>query len=123
MATKAFTLLSARKSTESRAAQYAERVADSILLTKINHLKEAIGKIDDKIFDLENFSLETDINAGFKQISKEDIENRFSQLIDLHYEKDLIQAELDSKAKAFELYFGKVQPAAINEVLTAEKQD
>lgn len=105
--TLAFDLLKKRKSTEVKAEQYAKRVSESIKLKVINTLEEKIDDIDDKIFDLENFSLETDHNKGLKQLTKEDIEARFTLLIELGYQKDLLQAELDSKKASFSKYFGE----------------
>lgn len=102
---KALSLLKKRKSVTERSEQYADRIAKSLELSLINPIKENIEKIDDRIFDLENFSLETDLNAGLQQLTKEKAEERFKQIIELHYEKDLLTAQLNSYQNAYDKYF------------------
>ena len=102
---KALTLLETNKTVKERAGKYVERIKKSISLEVIDTLKEKIEKIDDQIFDLENFSLETNLNKGLKQLTKEDCENRFKEIINLEYKKKLLSLELEAKTQAFNKYF------------------
>lgn len=103
---KALTLLRTNKTVNERAEKYTERIRKSLSLKIIDSLKEKIEKIDDKIFDLENFSLETNLNKGMKQLTKEDCEARFEEIIDLSFNKKVLELELAAKQEAFDAYFG-----------------
>lgn len=102
---KAHTLLASMKSVAERADKYADRIKKSLSISIIDNLQERIEKIDDKIFDLENFALETNLNKGMVQLTKEDCEKRFASIIDLKFEQSLLQAELDAKKVAFDELF------------------
>ena len=102
---KAELLLNKSKSVIERASKYSKRIAKSLEIKMIDSLKENIEKMDDQIFDLENFSLKTDINKGRETLTKEDIEERFEKIIKLHYERDLTTAKLKSFENAFNKYF------------------
>lgn len=73
----------------------------------IHPLKTQINKLDDEIFDLENISLETDKNADQTGLTQTDIENRFKQIIEKNYQKDLLEAKLKSYEKAYNRYFSE----------------
>ena len=105
MNTKAFNLLDGAKSVSARASQYASRIKKSIELKIINALEEEIGALNDKIFDLEDFSLETDKNRGVEKITKEAAEQRFTDIINIKFEIDMKKAELKSKKKSFNELF------------------
>lgn len=102
---RAHELLATVKSIGERAATYAERIKKSLQLSMILPLEEEIEGIDDEIFDLESFTLETDLNKGMKQLTKEDCEERFSKIIELRYKKKLKVLELEVKREAFEDLF------------------
>ena len=97
-------LLSGQKVSE-RASKYAERVAKSLELKLITSLEEEIEEKNDKILDLENFSLETDLNKGIKPLTKEEVEANFKTIIELTFERDLLEAKLNSYKKAYDYYF------------------
>lgn len=102
---KAELLLNKSKSVIERASKYSKRIAKSLEIKMIDSLKENIEKYDDQIFDLENFSLKTDINKGRETLTKEEIEERFEKIINLHYQRDLATAKLKSIESAFNKYF------------------
>lgn len=104
---KALKMLNTAKSVSDRAEAYAPRIKESLKLKIIRPLKERIAVIDDKIFDLSNFALDTDLNRGQKQMSKEDCEKRFEEIIELSYEKDMLEMELESKQETFDDLFGE----------------
>ena len=104
---KALDLLKQAKSVEQRADKYSVRIKTSLEIEMIQPLKEKIEKIEDKIFDLENFSLDTNLNKGQKLMTKEDYEDRFREIINLSYEKEMVSLELKAKEKAFNNLFGE----------------
>lgn len=106
---KALDLLQQSKSIKERAVKYAQRIAKSLELSLINTLEEEIEKMEDKIFDLENFTLDTNLNKGVKEMTKEDCETRFKEIIELNYKIDLKKAELASKKKSFDSLFGETK--------------
>ena len=71
-------------------------------------LQEDIESIDDKIFDLTDFSLKTDVNKGLKKLTKEDCQTIFEEVIKLEVEKQMLTLELKLKTEAFENLFGKI---------------
>lgn len=106
---KALDLLKTAKSVEARADKYAARIKSSLNIEMILPLKEKIEKIDDEIFDLENFSLDTNLNKGQKLMTKEDCEERFRKIINLNYQKEMLTLELKAKEKAFNTLFEETQ--------------
>lgn len=107
MTTKAFNLLSSVKSVKDRAGQYSKRIATTLAVEMIHPLVEKVDKIDDKIYELEDFALETNVNKGLKRLTKEDCEDRFREIIQLKYKRTLAVLERDSKIKAFNDLFGE----------------
>ena len=103
---KAITLLKQNKTVTERAEQYAQSIKRNLQRDIIDTLVSKKESIEDKIFDLGNFNLETNLNAAQKQMTKEDCEARFKQLIDLDYQLELISRELEIKQKSFNLLFG-----------------
>ena len=102
---KAFEMLSSVKSVGERAEKYTDRIYKSISLEVLETLREKIEKADDEIFELSSFNLETNLNKGMKQLSKEDCENRFKKIIDLEYHKKLLMMELEVKQGVFDKLF------------------
>lgn len=106
MVNKALELLKKAKSVDERAGKYAERIATSLKIKMILPLQEKVEAMEDKIFDLENFSLDTNLNKGQKTMTKDDCEKRFEEIINLKYEKGMLELELEAKKEAFEDLFG-----------------
>jgi hypothetical protein len=104
---KALSLLQKSKTVKERAEKYASRIAQSIKVDKIVPLEEEIEKIDDKIFDLQDFSLQTDLNKGLKRLTKEDCEERFAKIIDLQVEKTVLSLKLKATQDAYAELFTK----------------
>lgn len=100
-------MLQKNKTVKERAEKYVGRIKKSLDISKIQSLEEKIERLYDKIFDLENFSLETNLNKGMEQLTKEDCEKRFSEIIDLSFEKALLERELEIKKEVFISLFGE----------------
>lgn len=106
--TKAEMLLNTNKSVKERSVKYTNRIKTTLHTKIITKLEEEIEAIDDKIFELEDFSLDTDKNAGQYKLTKEECQKRFEEMIDLEWEKTLKEAELKAKKETFINLFGKL---------------
>ncbi len=104
---KALTLLKTNKSVEERAENFVTSMKRNIQRDVIDALTAKKEKIDDELFELSNFNLETNVNAGLTVMTKETCENRFKKIIDLEYELTLIGMELKIKQASFDKYFGE----------------
>ena len=103
---KALELLKTNTGVAERAENYVSSVKRYIQRDVIDALTAKKEKIDDELFELKNFSLETDANKGVIEMKREDVEKRFRKIIDLEYELKLVNLELTAKQESFEKYFG-----------------
>ena len=103
---KALELLKTNAGVAERAENYVSSVKRNIQRDVIDALTAKKEKIDDELFELKNFSLETDANKGVIEMKREDVEKRFRKIIDLEYELKLVSLELTAKQESFEKYFG-----------------
>lgn len=103
---KALSMLQKRKSTSERADQYFKSIRRNIEISLIFDLERKKEALEGKIFDLENFDLETDHNAGRSAMTQDQAEARFVELINANYELELLTLEIDSKKEIFAKYFG-----------------
>jgi archaellum component FlaC len=103
---KALELLKTNTGVAERAENYVSSVKRNIQRDVIDALTAKKEKIDDELFELKNFSLETDANKGVIEMKREDVEKRFRKIIDLEYELKLVTLELTAKQESFEKYFG-----------------
>jgi len=103
---KALELLKTHTGVAERAENYVSSVKRNIQRDVIDALTAKKEKIDDELFELKNFSLETDANKGVIEMKREDVEKRFRKIIDLEYELKLVNLELTAKQESFEKYFG-----------------
>lgn len=107
---KALTLMKMNRSVEQRADQYSVSISRNIKRDVIDKLTEQIEAIDDQIFELENFSLDTDHNKGMQMMTRDDAEVRFKKIIDLEFKREVLSLELKVKEKTFNKYFGESEP-------------
>ena len=103
---KALELLKTNTGVAERAENYVSSVKRNIQRDVIDALTAKKEKIDDELFELKNFSLETDANKGVIEMKREDVEKRFRKIIDREYELKLVNLELTAKQESFEKYFG-----------------
>ena len=104
--TLAYTLLEKNKTVKERADFYHSAIQRNLQRNVIDTLIEKRDALKDELFDKSNFSLDTNLNAGQRTMTKEDCENRFARIIDIEYELELIELELESKQAIFTKYFG-----------------
>ena len=103
--TKALDLLKSNKSVSERAENYIISVKRNIQRDIIDALVQKKESMEDELFELTNFTLETNVNNGVQAMTKETIEARFKKVIDLEYKLKLITLELATKQESFDKYF------------------
>ena len=101
----ALDLLKKNTTSADRANNYITPIKRNIQTNVIDVLIASQEALMDKIQDLKDFSLSTDLNAGVKQLSREDCEKRFTQIINLECEYKLQEAILEIKQASFDKYF------------------
>jgi hypothetical protein len=104
---KALELLKTNKTVAERAENYATSMKRNIQRDVIDTLVAKKEKYEDEIFELSNFTLDTNINRGVSQMTKEDCEARFKKLIQIEFELTLLNIELKAKTESFNKYFGE----------------
>ena len=102
---KALVLLKNNKTVTERAEAFAKSIKRDIQKDMLDPLITKQEKIEDEIFELENFTLNTDRNANLKAMTKEDCQARFARLIQAKYELTLVALELKVKQEAYANYF------------------
>jgi hypothetical protein len=102
---KALELLKTNKSVSERAENYIVSVKRNIQRDVIDALIQKKESMEDELFELTNFQLETDANRGFQAMTKETVEARFKKVIDLEYKLKLVELELKTKQESFDKYF------------------
>lgn len=103
---KAQELLKTNKTVAERAENYATSMKRNIQRDVIDALIAKKEKMEDELFELTNFTLDTNINQGIRQMTKETCEERFKRIIQLEYEQKLLEMELKVKQESFDKYFG-----------------
>ena len=103
--TKALELLKTNKTVSERAEKYVASVKRNIQRDVIDALVSKVEKMEDELFELTNFNLETDVNRGYQEMTKEAVEARFKKIIDLEYQVKLTNLELTAKQESFDKYF------------------
>lgn len=103
---KALSLMESAKSTKDRADKYTDRIARRLQNEELEVIQNKIEALEDKIFDLENINLTTNLNRGQSELTQEEVYRRFKEILDVSYQKDLLTAEYNSKVRAFNTYFG-----------------
>ena len=104
--TKAIDLLKSNKSVSERAESYLVSIERDLKRDVIDALQVRKEKIEDSLFELKDFTLETDVNKGNVRMTKEDCKRRFEKIIDLEFELTLVEQELKIKSESFDKYFG-----------------
>ena len=108
---KALELLKTNTSVEQRAEAYAKSIKRDLQKKILDTLIVKKEALEDKLFELQNFELDTDRNRGMAQMTKDDCEKRFTDMINSEYELTLLEAELKVKQASFDKYFGDDEKA------------
>jgi hypothetical protein len=101
----ALQLMEKNRSVKDRASAYFESVRRDIQRDVIDTLVAKKEKLEDELFELTNFVLDTNINAGLRTMTKEECKSRFEKIINTEFELEILSLELSSKKASFDKYF------------------
>jgi hypothetical protein len=102
---KALSLLKSNKSVKERAENYLTFIKRELQREILDQLIIKKEKIESELFELTNFTLDTNINSGLSRMTNEDCKDRFKRIIGAEYELTLIDLELKAKQNTFDKYF------------------
>lgn len=103
--TKANKLMSANKTVKERASKFETSIKRDIQKTMLDTIQTQIEEKEDQIFELQDFTLETNLNSGVSAMTKDECQKRFEKLIQIEFELSLLKAELKVKQETFNHYF------------------
>lgn len=98
-------LLMNNKTVAERAESYYTSIKRNTQRDVIDALQAKREALEDKLFELKDFTLDTDKNRGMNRMTKEDCEARFKEIIETEYELELLTRELEIKSASFDKYF------------------
>ena len=98
-------LLMNNKTVAERAESYYTSIKRNTQRDVIDALQAKKEALEDKLFELKDFTLDTDKNRGMNRMTKEDCEARFKEIIETEYELELLTRELEIKSASFDKYF------------------
>ena len=102
---QALAMLSRSITASERAEDFAKRIKKNIQKNTLDVLEEKIEKLGDIIFETKDFSLNTDLNKGQQALTMSECQARFEKIIELEFEKKLLERELRIKQTSFDNYF------------------
>ncbi len=109
MITKALQLLEKGKTVKDKADKFAEAIARDLKVEILDALTRRKEALEFEIYDLEDFNLDTNLNAGHRALTKDEVQRRFVSIINKEHELELVKLELESKQAAYDKYFGEVK--------------
>lgn len=101
----ALTMLSGSKTVNARAKEFLPSIQRQLQEKVISPLLSNVEKLKDRLCDLEDFSLATNLNAGQTALTREQCNERFEEIINVTYELNLAELEYKAKLEAFNKYF------------------
>ena len=101
----ALEMLRTSKTVAERADSFAKSIKRNIQRNILDPLVVKQEEIESEIFELSNFTLDTNHNRGLAAMTQKDCEDRFARLIQIRFDLDLTKLELKSKQAAFDEYF------------------
>jgi len=104
---KALELLQSNKSVKERAESYAVSIQRNIKRDVIDTIVDKLDRLKDSLFELTNFTLDTNLNKGLSTMTKDDCEARFKKIIETEYQIRLTELELQAKQESFDRYFSE----------------
>lgn len=93
---------------EARASEYFSSIKRNIQINVLDALTSKIEALNDRKFELSDFTLKADVNTMMIPLTRQECEARFVQLIDIDFKKELLEVELKAKQKAFDSYFSEL---------------
>lgn len=107
MTTKAVDIMKKSVSASEKAEKYGKRIKRNLKIAILDAMNIQKEQIEDKIDNLQEFSLDTDLNRGQRPVTAEECEKRFAEIILLRRNLKLLELEIKETTKIFNEYFGK----------------
>lgn len=101
----ALSMMEKNKSVKERAQSYFESIRRNIQRDIIDKLIAKREEIEDNMFELSNFTLDTNLNAGQSRMTKDDCEKRFKDIINKEFELKMVNLEIETKQASFNRLF------------------
>lgn len=98
-------LLKKSKSVVERAESFFTSIKRNMKRDVIDKLEATLEGYQDELFHLEDFSLDTNKNAGKHSMTRQECEDRFKKIFDIKYKIKLVELELKEKQAYFDQYF------------------
>ncbi len=98
-------ILSRSQSVSERAEDFFKRIKRNLQKTLLDGLEEEVERKNDQILEAKDFSLNTNLNQGQQALTMTECQKRFEQIIQLEYEKELLERELKIKQDSYNKYF------------------
>lgn len=105
--TKAHGLLATIRNLEERADAIHTSLKRDLLQTEITDIERQKEKLEEEIFELENFSLVTNLNAGQLTMTREQCMARFKGIFAKRKELILLEEELTLNKEVYNYYFAE----------------
>ncbi len=108
MTTTALSLLKTSTTVAARAESFEKTIRRNIQREVLDTLIADKEKYEQKLFELQDFSLETDLNAGQRRMTADDCETRFKEMINIEFRLTMLDLEIKVKQESFNKYFPTV---------------
>lgn len=122
-AERAIDIMKRSDSVATRAVKYNRIIRRNLKKSILDPLNDQKDALEDKIENLKDFSLDTNLNAGVKRIDREDCEKRFKDLIQARYDLSMLKLEIDEKTSIFKELFGNKAVEEEEDELEDEKSN
>jgi len=103
--TMAMTMLKNNVSVADRATNYMSQIKRNIQRDVIDELIASKDKLEGRLFELKDFTLDTNINSGQKRMTAEECEARFKEIIEIEFALVILTQEIEVKQASFNKYF------------------
>lgn len=120
---KAIDIMKRSDSVATRAVKYNRIIRRNLKKSILDPLNDQKDALEDKIENLKDFSLDTNLNAGVKRIDREDCEKRFKDLIQARYDLSMLKLEIEEKTSIFKELFGNKAVEEEEDELEDEKSN
>lgn len=113
-------MLKSNKTVAQRAESYFKSIRRNIQRDVLDELIARKEKMEESKFELSDFALDTNLNAGLRRMTSEDCEARFKKLIDIDYQLVMLSLEIKVKQDSFNELFGETAELVIEAEVKTE---
>lgn len=102
---KALELLKNSKTVAERAESFVKTAKRTVEREVIDTIQDRVEKLQQRLFDLKDFTLDTNLNKGMVRMTSEECSTRFKDIIQTEFELALAQQEAKIKQASFDDLF------------------